>query len=154
MDIIYGYFKSKKGITWHYNVNPETGYAEMWHENIVRCTGGWKQGKDTIKVATKELRDYIKEKHGIECVDYDMYNDTKVKRTPYLATDTGYWHNGKHHRDYEDRVVWEEVGTGLLMVKNRGWNGVGTIVRADGRTIVKPHGGIKLYDTESHRYID
>lgn len=74
-----------------------------------------------------------------------LYNDTKVRKTTLTASDAGYWANGKCHRDFEGRIVFEEIPSGILMVKNKGWCGVGRIERHEGKETVYVNGGIKMY---------
>lgn len=66
---IYGCFTSKRGTFWHYCIYRDL-IVEQWHSTTKRVTGGWKQGNDVYSPkCTKELKQYIKEKYGIEVRD-------------------------------------------------------------------------------------
>lgn len=64
-EFIEGAFVSNRGVYWCYRINTEYGWAEQWHENTVRCVGGYKQGRDTYVNPTKELKKIALERHGI-----------------------------------------------------------------------------------------
>lgn len=61
---IYDTFTSKRGITWCFKVYSDLT-IEQWHTNYVRHSEGWKRGRDIFTKPTKECREYIKEKYGI-----------------------------------------------------------------------------------------
>lgn len=65
---ISGSFYSKRGTFWRYTIYSD-GTIEQWHSNIVekRHSGGYKTGRDTFVKPTKELKEYIKNRYGIEC---------------------------------------------------------------------------------------
>lgn len=63
---IHGSFISKRGITWFYTIYSDLK-VEQWHKTIKRCAGGWKDGPDVYSPnCTKELKEHIKTKYGID----------------------------------------------------------------------------------------
>lgn len=75
MNQIHGMFTSKRGVDWKYTIYSD-GFVVQWHPNIVRCTGGWKQGSDTYSPKpTRECFKAIMETYGLqkkENSDYEV----------------------------------------------------------------------------------
>lgn len=69
---IYGSFTSKRGIRYNFTIYSDLSVEQYksGYDYLVRCPGGWKSGRDKYVNPTKELKEYIKNRYGIDVWNY------------------------------------------------------------------------------------
>ena len=69
---INGSFTSKKGIEYRFSISKDLSVVQYksGYDYYVRCPGGSKVGRDKYVNPTKELKEYIKSRYGLDVWNY------------------------------------------------------------------------------------
>lgn len=70
--VINGRFTSKKGIEYRFTISSDLSVEQYksGYDYYVRCPGGSKVGRDKYVNPTKELKEYIKSRYGLDVWNY------------------------------------------------------------------------------------